>query len=308
MPSALRSIRSTCSPSAWNVPIVSSRATFWSREQRRDSLAHLLGRLVRERDRADLSRRHALREQVRDAKRDHAGLARASAASTSIGPSAVARRLALRRIELAEIDHGPSTLRILGRAVNANARLRCYRCRGVRYVRTLVDALRAEFPRLPHRAQGQSRLHRAIHRRTASSSRSAGCATYLDSFQTTIGSTVYVTPDWDDWEPDRRYVTLRHEAIHLRQFRTLYAARDGGAVPAVAVAGRARLVSRAASRRRRTPRAIRAAAEVWGSDYPRRPTFATTWSRNSSGPSYGWMWPFRTRDRTLVRWNLGHAR
>ena len=42
---------------------------------------------------------------------------------------------------------------------------------------------------------------------------------YLDSFQTTIGKTVYVTADWDDWDPDRRYVTLRHEAVHLRQFR-----------------------------------------------------------------------------------------
>mgnify|MGYP003947482077 CR=1 FL=1 len=37
--------------------------------------------------------------------------------------------------------------------------------------------------------------------------------------QTTIGRTVYVTADWDHHDADQRSVTLRHEAVHLRQFR-----------------------------------------------------------------------------------------
>ena len=37
--------------------------------------------------------------------------------------------------------------------------------------------------------------------------------------RTTIGRTLYVTADWDQRDPSERYCTLRHEAVHLQQFR-----------------------------------------------------------------------------------------
>ena len=84
----------------------------------------------------------------------------------------------------------------------------------------LVEALQAEIPGFRIVRKDQSRFHRAIH--VALKAVTFGRMTdYLESYQTTIGKTVYVTSDWDDWPPDRRYVTLRHEAIHLRQFRKL---------------------------------------------------------------------------------------
>ena len=122
--------------------------------------------------------------------------------------------------------------------------------------------------------------------------------TYLDSFQTTIGSTIYVTPDWDAWDPDRRYVTLRHEAMHLRQFRKL-------TLPVMAILyvllplplGLAWF--RAHFEKEAYAESVRAAAEVWGPAFPRQASYRSYVISQFTGSSYGWMWPFRPG---LERW------
>jgi hypothetical protein len=121
---------------------------------------------------------------------------------------------------------------------------------------------------------------------------------YLDSFQTTIGATVYVTADWDELDPDERYVTLRHEAVHLRQFRRW-------TLPVMAVLyllvplpmGLAYF--RARFEKEAYAESIRAAAEVWGPAHPRRAAFRAHVIAQFLGPTYGWMWPFRGH---LERW------
>jgi len=122
--------------------------------------------------------------------------------------------------------------------------------------------------------------------------------TYLGSYQTTIGRTVYVTADWDDRDPDERYVTMRHEAIHLRQFRAF-------TLPGMALVylllplpmglawGRAYFEKQAYAE------SIRAAAEVWGPEFPRRDAYRRRILSQFTGASYGWMWPFRA---DLERW------
>lgn len=161
----------------------------------------------------------------------------------------------------------------------------------------LVEALRAEFPRFRIVRKDQSRLHRAIHYAliglTLGRMRS-----YLDSFQTTIGRTVYVTPDWDDWSPDRRYVTLRHEAVHLRQFRKY--TLPGMAVLYVLLPLPMGLAwFRAYFEKEAYAESIRAAGEVWGADYPCQPAYRAHIIDQFTGASYGWMWPFRAG---LERW------
>jgi len=161
----------------------------------------------------------------------------------------------------------------------------------------LVDALRIEFPRFRIVRKDRSRLHRAIDvaLRVVTFGRMRD---YLDSYQTTIGKTVYVTSDWDAWDPDRRYVTLRHEAVHLRQFRKL-------TLPVMAVLylfvplpmGLA--YCRARFEMEAYAESIRAAAEVWGSAYPRREEYREHVVSQFVGASYGWMWPFRSR---VERW------
>jgi len=163
-----------------------------------------------------------------------------------------------------------------------------------------VAVLGAEIPGFRIVRKDRSRLHRAIHHAlvvvTFGQMRS-----YLDSFTTTIGKTVYVTSDWEDWPPDRRYVTLRHEAVHLRQFRRL-------TLPLMAILyillplpmglayGRARLEMEAYAE------TIRAAAEVWGKGYASSADHRRYVIDQFLGPSYGWMWPFR---RHLERWYDG---
>lgn len=161
----------------------------------------------------------------------------------------------------------------------------------------LVAALGAELPGFRIVRKDRSRMHRVIHRAlvilTFGRMRS-----YLDAYQTTIGRTVYVTADWDDWPADRRYVTLRHEAIHLRQFRRytlvgmalLYVLLP---LPIGLAWFRARFEWEAYAE------TIRAAAEVWGPDVPRAAAYRRHVIEQFVGPSYGWMWPFR---RSVERW------
>ncbi len=161
----------------------------------------------------------------------------------------------------------------------------------------LVAKLRAEFPRLRIVRKDRSRFHRAIHYALIAVT-FGRMRSYLDSFQTTIGSTIYVTSDWDDWEADRRYVTLRHEAIHLAQFRRW-------SLPVMAVLyvlvplplGLAYF--RARFEKEAYAESIRAAAEVWGPAYPRNAEYRAYVIGQFLGPSYGWMWPFRSG---LERW------
>jgi hypothetical protein len=214
----------------------------------------------------------------------------------------VARGLALRWIELREIDHGRCTLRIWARLVNASVRAGARHCdsryaRAVHRYDALVAALHAELPGFRIVRKDRSPLHKVIHIALCALTL-GGMTSYLDGYQTTIGRTVYVTSDWDDWDPDRRYVTLRHEAVHLRQFRKL-------TLPVMAVLyvllplplGLAWF--RAHFEKEAYAESIRAAAEVWGRDYPRRGDYRSHVIAQFTGPSYGWMWPFRAG---LERW------
>jgi hypothetical protein len=165
---------------------------------------------------------------------------------------------------------------------------------------TLVAQLRQEIPGFRIVRKDQSALHRAIH--VALIGVTFGrMRSYLDSYQTTIGKTVYVTSDWDDWPAYERYVTLRHEAIHLRQFRRytlpvmalLYVLLP---LPMGLAYFRARFEMEAYAE------SIRAAAELYGIDYVQTPDYRGRIVEQFVGPSYGWMWPFRSR---VERWYDG---
>ncbi len=161
----------------------------------------------------------------------------------------------------------------------------------------LVLALRAEFPRFRIVRKDRSALHKAIHY-TLFVATAGRMRTYLDSYQTTIGATVYVTSDWDDWDPDRRYVTLRHEAIHLRQFRSY--TLPGMALLYIFLPLPIGLAwFRAHFEKQAYEESIRAAAEVWGPHHPRRDDYRRHVIDQFTGASYGWMWPFRAG---LERW------
>ena len=162
---------------------------------------------------------------------------------------------------------------------------------------TYLDDLRREIPGFRVVRKDRSRLHRAIDRALRLVTLGK-MTTYLDSFQTTIGKTVYVTADWDARDPDARYVTMRHEAVHLRQFRRY-------TVPGMALfyvllplpMGLAYFRMRL--ERTAYEETIRASAEVFGKAYAAGPELREHVIGAFVGPAYEWMWPFR---RSLERW------
>lgn len=161
----------------------------------------------------------------------------------------------------------------------------------------LVHDLELEFPRLRLVKKRDSRGQRAIHVGLMVLT-FGGMRGYLDHYQTTIGSTIYVTSDWDQRDPDERYCTLRHEAVHLRQFRRY--TLPGMALLYLLVPLPLGLAwFRARFERAAYEESIRAAAEVWGPDAPAAPGYRTHVIDQFVGPAYGWMWPFRA---TIERW------
>ena len=210
------------------------------------------------------------------------------------------RCLPLRRIELVEIGHERRTLRNLCRERQAFARLlrdrSCYDG-GVSRYDDLVVELKREFPGMRIVRKDQSAMHRAIHvfLKVVTLGRMND---YLESYQTTIGKTIYVTSDWDQLSVEYRFCTLRHEAVHLRQFRKW-------TLPGMSIAyvllplpmGLAWF--RAYFEKEAYAESIRSAIEVYGRAHVDRPQFRNSIIEQFVSPSYGWMWPFR---RSMERW------
>ncbi len=137
-----------------------------------------------------------------------------------------------------------------------------------------------------------------------------GQRSYLDRYFTTIGRTFYLPSGWADRDPRARYVTLRHEAVHLRQFRRY--GRIGMSLlyllpilPLGLAYGRARLEWEAYAE------TFRATAEVYGVAAAEAPRLRAQVRRQFTGPAYGWMWPFpwvidRWIDRVLAEIVVSH--
>jgi len=161
----------------------------------------------------------------------------------------------------------------------------------------LLDEIRAEIPGFRIVRKDTSRFQRLI----AGALRAitfGGQDVYLTRYQTTIGRTVYVTSDWDQLPAAQRWITMRHERVHLRQFRRytlvgmalLYLLVP---LPLGLAWFRARFEWEA------YVESIRAAAEAHGRAHVEAPVFKERILEQFTSAAYGWMWPFR---RQLERW------
>lgn len=118
-----------------------------------------------------------------------------------------------------------------------------------------------------------------------------GQKSYLTSYVTTLGHTIYVPDDFDEWPAANRYEILRHELVHVRQFErwgalgmvVIYGILP---LPMGLAYGRARLEWEAYAE------TLRAVAETEGIDAARDPELRDMIVRRFTGPDYGWMWPF----------------
>lgn len=165
-----------------------------------------------------------------------------------------------------------------------------------RYQR-LLEEIRAEYPRFRVVRKDRSRFQRTLHRALVVLTL-GGMRRYLSDYQTTIGRTVYVTPDWDSLPADARYVTMCHERIHLAQFRR-YTTPGMGLLYLLVPLPMGLAYFRARFEKEAYAETVRAAAEVYGRDHVEAPGFRDRILSQFTGPSYGWMWPFR---RNLASW------
>lgn len=121
---------------------------------------------------------------------------------------------------------------------------------------------------------------------------------YLDEVVTTLGQTVYVPADWAERPPLERWLVLRHERVHLLQFRRY------GVVPLVFGYLFLPLPVGLAWVRMRLEReayeeTVRCSAAVYGIEWVQAPEFRAHLVSVFCGSGYGWMWPFR---RAIERW------
>lgn len=120
---------------------------------------------------------------------------------------------------------------------------------------------------------------------------------FLDTYVTTFGRRIYVPDSWMELPPGDRYCILRHEAVHVRQFRRLtwpgmfllYLLLP---LPTLFAGGRAWLEWQAY---RET---FRATWQLHGEARARSSALRAGIVRRFTGPDYAWMW---VRGRTIER-------
>ncbi len=157
--------------------------------------------------------------------------------------------------------------------------------------------MQREFPRFKVIRKDQSPFSKVIDRALRIVTFGAQ-REYLTSYQTTIGYRIYVTPDWDDRDPDDRWVTMRHELMHLRQFRRY--TLPGMALLYLLVPLPLGLAwFRAKFEKEGYAETIRASAELYGFEHVLDKGFRDYVTQQFTGGAYGWMWPFR---RSIERW------
>ncbi len=174
-----------------------------------------------------------------------------------------------------------------------------------------LDALREEFPRLRVIEKDRDAFSRLIDRALRVITL-GGQNAFMTRYVTTIGRTIYLPSSWAERTPESRYVTLRHEAVHLRQFQR-YGLVLTALIYLLPIAplglawGRARLEWEAYAE------TLRATRDVHGIEAAREPALHEYIVRQFTGPAYGWMWPFpaavqRWIDRALLELALEDSR
>lgn len=83
---------------------------------------------------------------------------------------------------------------------------------------SLLDDIKAEFPDFMIVKKQDSRLMKAIDSFLKVIT-FGKMNTFMNSFITTVGNTVYVPEEWDSRSPSTKAITMRHERVHMRQSR-----------------------------------------------------------------------------------------
>jgi hypothetical protein len=158
---------------------------------------------------------------------------------------------------------------------------------------TLLDSMRAEFSHFEVREKSRNWHQRLIHKLL--------CAItfgkqrfYLSDYHTTLGQKVFVPTCWHYESDEDRYIIMRHERVHIRQFKKY--SWVGMTILYLFVFFPFGLsYFRMKFEKDAFEETIRATCEIKGVEAIRDPRFKHRIVRSFTGPYYGWMWPFRSR-------------
>lgn len=122
--------------------------------------------------------------------------------------------------------------------------------------------------------------------------------TFMTSFVTTIGRTMYVPKDWDHRSVYARATTLRHEGIHLAQERRMGSIRYKltylfWVMPCLFAVGRRNLEQEAYAE------SMRARAEYFGLKTLRFKGYKEHMLSHFTSAQYFWIWPWK---KQLNKW------
>lgn len=169
----------------------------------------------------------------------------------------------------------------------------------------LSEAIRAEFPKFKVVRKDQSRLMAAVD--LALRIVTLGkMASFMTSFVTTIGQTVYVPSDWASTSEVSRCIVLRHERVHMRQSRRygrlLYSVGYlMFPLPMGLAWFRARLEMEAYAE------SVAALVEYRGTSTALSPGYQEAMVRHFTSAEYAWMWPFPGTVRKWVKGAVDEA-
>lgn len=124
---------------------------------------------------------------------------------------------------------------------------------------------------------------------------------FMSSYHTTIGYTVYVGSEWAGQSPFSRATTLRHEAVHMRQLRR-YGFIRYAAMYLFWVFPFGLAIGRRNLEREAYEETLRAYAEYYGLPVLHENYLRVRIVSQFIGSSYFWMWPFR---KSMNRWYDG---
>lgn len=161
-----------------------------------------------------------------------------------------------------------------------------------------LEELRVEFPGLRVIDKRDDRFSRLIDVALKGITL-GGQSAFMTRYVTTIGRTIYLPSGWRKRSPESRYCTLRHEAVHLRQFRR-YGLVLTAAIYLLPIAPLGLALGRARLEWEAYAETLRAHAEVYGVEAAQAAELHAYIERQFTSAAYGWMWPFRGQVRGWI--------
>lgn len=121
---------------------------------------------------------------------------------------------------------------------------------------------------------------------------------FATRYVTTIGATIYLPDGWAERSDADRYIVLRHEAVHLRQFRT-YGLVGMSLLYLLPIFPLGLAWGRAWLEWAGYRETLRATADVYGVVAAQDARLRAHIVHQFTSGAYGWMWPF---PRQIERW------